>query len=102
MELSLSAEMGVEAAGVAGYRPLPAAKAVFVLHGFLFQAQESETGRLRRPAGFGIKGKETLEEGGGLLLGRVLPGPALFLMERGAEDGFSGSKEAGRGSRIDA
>jgi len=29
------------------------------------------------------------------LLGRVLSGPALFLMERGAEDGFSGSKEAG-------
>lgn len=29
------------------------------------------------------------------MLGRVLPGPALFLMERGAEDGFSGSKEAG-------
>lgn len=30
------------------------------------------------------------------MLGRVLPGSALFLMERGgAEDGFSGSKEAG-------
>ena len=29
------------------------------------------------------------------MLGRVLSGPALFLMERGAEDGFSGSKEAG-------
>ena len=30
------------------------------------------------------------------MLGRVLSGPALFLMERGAEDGFSGSKEAVR------
>ena len=36
------------------------------------------------------------------MLGRVLSASALFLMERGAEDGFSGSKEAGRGSRIDA
>ncbi len=29
------------------------------------------------------------------MLGRVLSGQSLFLMERGAEDGFSGSKEAG-------
>lgn len=64
MELSLSAEMGVEAAGMDGYRPLPAAKAVFVLHGFLFQAQESETGRLRCPAGFGIRVRKRLKKEG--------------------------------------
>lgn len=40
MELSLSAEMGVEAAGMDGYRLLPAAKAVFVLHGFLFKLRK--------------------------------------------------------------
>ena len=66
--------MGVETAGMDGYRPLPAAKAVFVLHGFLFQAQESETGRLRRPADFGVRVRKHLKGVGKLLLGRVLSG----------------------------
>lgn len=56
MELFLWAEMGLKAAGMDGDRPLPAAEAVFVLHGLLFQAQESKKGRLEGRIEYGYKG----------------------------------------------
>ena len=46
MELFLSPKVGAKEAGMDGHRPLLAAKTVSVLHGLLFQAQESEKSRL--------------------------------------------------------
>ena len=95
MELFLWAEMGLKAAGMDGDRPLPAAEAVFVLHGLLFQAQKSKKGRLRNAADFGVRVRKRLKRGENFCSDGFFSGRRYFLRRGGAEDGFSGLKEAG-------